>query len=107
MSAATIESPTESTPRRSGTSRKSPGQVQNTRDLMLVREHTEAAITDTVLAVNDALRAFLPAAVLRPTEAVDFGFDLAEQGLAATRRLFLEIAAMLESGLQGVERRPG
>jgi hypothetical protein len=106
MSAATVDSPTEGTARRSGANRSRPVPVEARRDLVLVREHTETAITDVITAVTDVVRAFLPAAVLRPTEAVDFTFDMAEQGLAASRRLCVEIASVLESGLQGVERRP-
>jgi hypothetical protein len=75
------------------------------RELTEVRQHTEAAVSDLIAATADALRAFLPTAALRPTEAVDYTFDVAEQILAGTRRVFFEIAAVIESGLQGADRR--
>ena len=107
MSAATVESTPESTSRRSGAgaSRRRPLQDASRRELTEVREHTEAAVSDLIGATADAMRAFLPSAVLRPTEAVDCVFDVAEQVLAGTRRVCLEIAGVIESGLQAAENR--
>lgn len=107
MSTAAVESTSESTSRRSsaGANRRAPLQDASRRELTEVREHTEAAVSDLISATADAMRAFLPSAVLRPTEAVDYVFDVAEQVLAGTRRVCLEVAGVLESGLQGAESR--
>jgi hypothetical protein len=105
MSTAATETSTESTSRRSPASRQRTLQDASRRELTQVREHTEAAVSDLVSATTDALRAFVPAAALRPTEAVDYTFDVAEQVLAGLRRVFVEIAGVIESGLQGTERR--
>ena len=72
--------------------------------LRCVPAHAETAITDIVTAANDALRTYLPTAVLRPTEAVEFSFDLAEHLLAGARRMCFELALILESGLDGPHR---
>lgn len=104
MSTATVDSP--ETTRRPSAASKGPRALEDSRrDLVEVRQHTEAAVTDLVTATTDALRAFVPAAVLHPTEAIEHAFDVAEQVLAATRRVCVEVASVLESGLQGVERR--
>jgi hypothetical protein len=105
VSTASVDSPSESTSRRGSSSRQRPLQDASRRELTAVREHTEAAVTDLVAATSEALRAFLPVAVLRPTEAVDYSFDVAEQMLAGMRRICLELAGVIESGLQGAERR--
>ncbi len=44
--------------------------------------------------------------MLRPTEAVEYTFDLMEQVLAADRRICFEFASIMESGIDSVERRP-
>ena len=105
MSTAPSEPATESPARRTPPNRQRQLQDVSRRELTQVREHTEAAVSDLIAASADALRAFLPSAVLRPTEAVDYTFDVAEQILAGTRRVFVEVASVIESGLQGAERR--
>ena len=105
MSTAPSDPPAETTSRRAPANRQRQLQEVSRRELIEVREHTEAAVSDLISATADALRAFLPSAVMRPTEAVDYTFDVAEQLLAGTRRVFFEIAAVVESGLQGAERR--
>jgi hypothetical protein len=103
MSTATIESPSETAARR--TSAPRPRTAESARPKLVdARAHTETAITDIVTAANDAFRTYLPTAVVRPTEAVEFTFDLAEHVLAGARRLCFELALILESGLEGPHR---
>jgi hypothetical protein len=68
-------------------------------------QSSEAAVVELVHGSVNAVQAFLPAAVTRPTQAVDYVFDLAEQVLAMTRKAAYEVASLVESGVQGVERR--
>lgn len=105
MSTATIDGPQEVTSRRPGSNRSRQASADSRRELVDARVHTEAAVTDLVASTTDAVRAFLPSAVLRPTQAVDYVFDVIEQTLVASRRMCLELATIVESGLQGVERR--
>jgi hypothetical protein len=105
VSTATVETSTDATGRRAASSRRRPLQDASRREITEVRAHTEAAVTDFVAATSDALRALLPSAMLRPTEAVDYSFDVAEQILAGIRRVCVEIATVIESGLQGAETR--
>lgn len=104
MSTASIDS-ADATPRRPGGKGSRQLPADNRRELVEVRGHTEAAVTDLVAVTTDAVRAFLPSAVLRPTDTVDYMFDVLEQAVAASRRLCLEIASVVESGLQATERR--
>jgi hypothetical protein len=105
MSTATIENPTDSG-RRTAAPRPRQGTAQAARPALVdARLHAETAVTDLIAATADTVRAFVPAAVLRPTEAVDHAFDLAEQALAAARRVCYEIAAIMESGLDGAAQR--
>lgn len=106
MSTATIDSPNDTTTtRRAPNSRPRAVQDRSRRELTEARQHTELAVTDLIAGATDALRTLLPTAVLRPTEAVDTTFDMAEQLLAGARRVCFEVAAVIESGLQGAERR--
>jgi hypothetical protein len=104
VSTAAIETPAEST-RRTSSNRRRPLQDASRRELTEVRAHTEAAVSDFVAATSDALRAFLPVAFIRPTEAVEYSFDVAEQVLTGMRRICVELAGVIESGLQGAESR--
>ena len=104
MTTAAIDAATEGTARRTPTQRPRPAGA-NTPTLVEARKHTELAVTDFVYATSDAVRAFLPAAVTRPTEAVEYAFDLAEQMLAGARRVCLELAAMVEQGTEGTVHR--
>lgn len=104
MSTATTEAG-ESVGRRNAARGERQLRDASRQQLVEVREHTEAAVTDFVTATADAIRAFIPSAVLRPTQAVDYTFDVAEQMLAAWRRICLELASVAESGMQGAERR--
>jgi hypothetical protein len=101
MSTATIDAP--ETNRRPSSTRKTGTDTQPR--LVEARQHAETAMTDLVSATSETFRAFLPAAVLRPSDAVDYTFDLAEQVLAGARRVCVEVAGILESGLDGAERR--
>ena len=97
MSTATIDAPT--TTRRTPAARR-PLPTSANPQLVEARQHAETAVSDLAAAATDAVRAFVPAAMLRPTEAVEFAFDLSEQLLAVTRRACLEAAQILENGLK-------
>jgi hypothetical protein len=98
MSTAIIETP-ETATRRTPSQRRTPTSSAAKPQLVEARQHAETAVSDLAAAATDAVRAFVPAALLRPTEAVDFAFDLAEQMLAVSRRACLEAAQILENGL--------
>ena len=104
MTTAAIDAAAESTARRTPTQRPRPAGAA-TPTLVEARKHTEVAVSDLIYATSDAIRAFLPAAVTRPTEAVEFAFDLAEQVLAGARRVCLELATMVEHGTEGAAAR--
>ncbi|MGQ0847070.1 MAG: hypothetical protein ACT4QF_23370 [Sporichthyaceae bacterium] len=107
MSTATIDAPATdagNATRRTPVQRPRPANVA-TPQLVEARQHAETAVTDLMAATTETVRAFVPAAVLRPTDAVDYAFDLCEQVLAGTRRICLEFAQLMESGLDSVERR--
>ena len=105
MSTASIDAPDDVTSRRSGGNRSRQVPTGGRPESVDARAHTEAAVTDLVASTTDAVRAFLPSAVLRPTQTVDYVFDVIEQAVVASRRIFLELASNVESGLQGAERR--
>lgn len=98
MSTATIDTP--ETTRRTPAARRATSASAAKPQLVEARQHAETAVSDLAAAATDAVRAFVPAAVLRPTEAVDFAFDLAEQMLAISRRACFETAQILENGLK-------
>jgi hypothetical protein len=105
MTTATIDAAAESTARRSTPGQRPRPAGTTTPSLVEARKHTEVAVSDFMSATTDTVRAFLPAAVTRPTEAVEYAFDLAEQVLAGARRVCLELAAMVESGIDGSATR--
>lgn len=98
MSTATIDGP-ETTTRRTPAARR-PSSSATKPQLVEARQHAETAVSDLAAAATDAVRTLVPSAVLRPTEAVDFAFDLAEQMLAVSRRACFEAAHLLENGLK-------
>ncbi len=97
MSTATIDSP--ETTRRTPAARR-PSSSSAKPQLVEARQHAETAVSDFAAAATDAVRTLVPSAVLRPTEAVDFAFDLAEQMLAISRRACFEAAHVVENGLK-------
>lgn len=109
MSTATIEAPitaeAASAARRTPVQQRPRTATTATPQLVEARKHAETAVTDLMASTTETLRAFVPAAILRPTEAVDYAFDLCEQVLAGTRRVCLEFAQLMESGLDSVDRR--
>lgn len=106
MSTATIDNPTDAGTRRTSAQRPRQAAGDQVRPALVdARLHAETAVTDLIAATADTVRSFVPAAVLRPTEAVDHVFDLAEQALAAARRVCHELAAIMESGLDGAADR--
>jgi hypothetical protein len=109
MSTATIETTPPAETDRGTARRTTPAPRPHTADatrpkLVETRVHAETAVTDIVTAATDALRTLLPSALVRPTEAVEYTFDLAEQLLAGSRRVCFELALILESGLDGPHR---
>lgn len=97
MSTATIDAP--DTTRRTPAARR-PRPAAAKPQLVEARHHAETAVSDLAVATTDAVRALVPAAMLRPTEAVELAFDLAEQMLAVSRRGCFEAAQILENGLK-------
>lgn len=67
--------------------------------------NAEAAVTELMTATTETLRAFVPAAVLRPSTTMGYGFDLAEQLLSNTRRACLEMARIVETGIDNLGQR--
>lgn len=97
MSTATIDAP-DTTRRPPAARRPRPAAAKS--QLVEARHHAETAVTDLAAATTDVVRALVPAAVLRPTEAVELAFDLGEQLLALSRRGCYEAAQLLENGLK-------
>jgi hypothetical protein len=95
MSTAAIETPKTT---------KSPSAQRARLSVHSSQESTEEAVTQLVHGSVSTLRSLLPTAVVRPTQTIELIFDVAEQFLAATRRLALEVAQAVESGVEGVER---
>jgi hypothetical protein len=102
MSAGTLEAGTET---RTTTARRSRTQDKSSQQLEESLRATEEAVVELVHGSVNVVQAFLPSAVVRPTEAVDYVFDLAEQALAVARRTAHEVASLIESGVRGVENR--
>lgn len=97
MSTAAIEAPPKAP--KNGTS------TQRARlSIHSSQESTEEAVTQLVRSGVSTFRSLLPSALVHPTQTVELLFDVAEQFLAASRRLALEVAQAVESGVEGVER---
>lgn len=62
--------------------------------------HTQDATTDLFAGGFDLVHRFAPA-IARPTEAVDYTFELAAELLEVGHRISYELAALLESGTAG------
>jgi|GEM_PF-5267325 len=103
MTTATVD--TESTVRRAPAQRTTRPAGNRQPKLVEAGRSAETAVIDLVSATNETLRAFVPSALLRPTEAVDYTFDIAEQLLSLVRRFCYEIAATVEGGLEGMAPR--
>ncbi len=87
-----------------------PGQrtrtaAQTSPKLVDARMHAESAVTDLFASTADTVRTLVPSAILRPSDAINTAFDLAEQCLAIARRTCLELASLVEGGLEGFDRR--
>lgn len=65
----------------------------------------EAVVTSLVHNSVNTVRQLAPTAILRPADAVTFVFDLAQESLNVGRRFAMEIATMLESGIEAIERQ--
>ncbi len=98
MSTATIDSPADTARRSAAPRPRTGGTPPGTA------RPAEAAAAELVSATAETVRAFAPAALTRPTHAVETAFELAEQGLAAARRVCLELAALVEDGVGSAAR---
>jgi hypothetical protein len=96
MSTATIDAP--ETNRRTPAARR-PSSAASAPKHLEARQHAETAVSDLLATATDTVRALVPAAMLRPAEAVDHAFDLVEQLLAACRRACVEAAQAMEPGI--------
>lgn len=96
MSTSAIEAP--KSPKNSTSSQRARLSIHSSQ------ESTEEAVTQLVHSGVSTLRSLVPSALLRPTQTVELLFDVAEQFLAATRRLAFEVAQAVESGVDGMER---
>jgi hypothetical protein len=96
MSAAAMETSAKS--RRSRPQDKSDDPT-GTASLVL----PDDAVAELVRGYVRTVTILLPTAALRPTEAVDAAFDLAEQLLTLTRQTVHEAVSMVESGLDSLD----
>jgi hypothetical protein len=106
MTTATIDGTAETTTRRTPGPRTRPSATYRP-NLAEARTHAQTAVNDLAAVTTDAIRTLVPPAVLHPTDAVAYSFDLAEQFLSGLRQICQEIAVAIESGLDGIENRTG
>jgi hypothetical protein len=100
MSTAAVEETTTS-PRRSA-----PNRVRNeARDTHTLERSLGLVVNEMSRETVAGLRTILPSAVLRPTSAVDFAFDVVDQIVSAGRRTALELASILEAAVEAAEQR--
>jgi hypothetical protein len=99
MSTATVDE-TTSSPRRSSNSRSRSDARSRSSEPAL-----GLVVTDVARDTVDGLRSVLPPAILRPTSAVDFMFDLVEQVVSVSRRTAHEVAAVVEAAIEAAETR--
>ena len=64
---------------------------------------SEEAISQLVHAYAEAFRSFVPSAWLRPSEAIDFVYDVTSQVLGLQRRFVQELFGAVQSNLQAVQ----
>jgi hypothetical protein len=100
MSTATVEEPTPSA-RRSSTNRTR----AEVRDVHTLERSLGLVVNEMSRDTVEGLRAVLPSALLRPTNAVDFVFDVLDQMVSVGRRTTHEVAAILEAGIEAAEQR--
>ena len=84
------------------------GEVQGDRDqardqLQQGIQTGEEAISQLVHAYAEAFRSFVPNAFFRPSEAIDFVYDLTSQVLGLQRRFVQELFGAVQSNLQAVQ----
>jgi hypothetical protein len=103
MTTATIESAADT--RRAAPGQRTRTAAQTSPKLVDARMHAESAVTDLFASTADTVRTLVPSALLRPSDAINTAFDLAEQCLAIARRTCLELASLVEGGLDGFDRR--
>jgi hypothetical protein len=100
MSTATVEDATSS-PRRS-----SPNRARSeARERHSLERSLGLAVNEMSRDTVEGLRTVLPNAVLRPTSAVDFVFDVLEQVVCVGRRTGHDLASILEAAIEAAEQR--
>ncbi|HWC34463.1 MAG TPA: hypothetical protein VG650_06500 [Mycobacteriales bacterium] len=99
MSTATLEEGTAA-PRRSPSTRS-----RNDARTRSSEPALGLVVTDVARDTLDGLRAVVPAALLRPTIAVDYVFDLVEQAVSIGRRTSREVASIVEAAIEAAETR--
>lgn len=70
-------------------------------------ETSEEAISQLVHAYAEAFRSFVPSAWLRPSEAIDFVYDVTVQVLSVQRRFVEELIGAARSNLEAVQNATG
>ena len=98
MSTAALEEGTAA-PRRTPSTRRNDARNRSSEPALGL------VVTDFTRDTIDGLRAVIPAAVLRPTIAVDYVFDLVEQAVQVGRRTSREVASIVEAAIEAAENR--
>lgn len=88
------------------------GQVQGDREQAREQfqqsvQTSEEAISQLVHAYAEAFRSFVPSAWLRPSEAIDFVYDVTAQVLSVQRRFVEELIGAARSNLAAVQNATG
>jgi hypothetical protein len=100
MSTATVE---ETTP---SSRRSTPNRPRNeARDAHTLERSFGLIVNEMSRDTVEGLRTVVPSALLRPTHAVDFVFDVVERIVSAGRRTSTELASILEAAIEAAEQR--
>ena len=76
---------------------RSQEQQQARRQLAAAADSSEDAVTGIVQGVTTIVRSLVPAVLVRPEEAIETTFALADQSLRVVRRLALTVTASVRS----------
>lgn len=108
MSTTATENSTERGTSSSSRNRSRSGSQSEERAVLHftgATEATESAVTELVHGAVQAGVSLLPSVLVRPTATVEAVFSLADQVLAATRRVAYEVASVIESGVDAAASR--
>ena len=72
-------------------------QEEARRDLVTAADRSEDAVAGVVQGVTTIVRSLVPAVLVRPEEAIETAFALADQGLRVARRLGLAVTGGVRS----------